>query len=103
MTDQRQQLADALFASFGGLFYISRGRALKHGTFLAEAGFARPRFLTSAAEAEQLGEGAIVERMGEASEFFVKRNGLWNSIDGGDPIDDAALGAPTGSLAVRRG
>lgn len=103
--DAREDLAQALGASFGGSFHLSRSRALRHADFLLAAGYARPRYLTSQAETAQLGEGAVVERTtpGAPPEFFVRRSGRWHSVDGGAGLDDAALGSPGAWLAVRRG
>jgi hypothetical protein len=104
VTEPRDDLADALLASFGGRFQLSRGRALKHADFLLAAGFARPRLLRSEAEAVELADSAVVERFlpGKGSEFFVKRDGVWINIDGGDAVSDAGLGDPDATLSVRR-
>lgn len=104
MNEQRHTLAAAISDAMGGSWYVRKSRALKHAETLIAAGYSRPRFLGAEAEVAQLPAGAVIERTapGATSEFFVKRGGLWHSIDGGEPVTDAALGGPGVWLALRR-
>ena len=104
VNEQRAALSAALIDSMGGSWYVSKGRALKHADAVIAAGFSRPRYLGAEAEVAQLPAGAVIERTapGATSEFFVKRDGIWHSIDGGEPVTDAALGGPGVWLALRR-
>jgi len=102
--EQRESLATAILVSMGGTWYLSKGRALKHADAAIAAGFSRPVRLTSEAQVAQLPQGAVIERLvpGFGPQFLVKREALWHSIDGGEPLAAAALGGPGVTLTLRR-
>ena len=106
MYDQREAIAQALSASFGGAWWIRMSRARKHAAFLVDSGASMPQIVRSAEQMAALPEGAVVEQVttGLPSRFFLKRSGAWHDIDGGEPVADPALSAASGSwFAIRRG
>lgn len=104
MMNARDEIATILFNSFGGAWYISKGRATKHATAIAAAGFQRPHYLASEAESAALAEGSVLERTTPdgRSDFYVKRAGEWHSIDGAPARSNAELGGAGVWLALRR-
>jgi hypothetical protein len=109
MYDQREAIAQALSASFGGAYWISKGRARKHAAYLVNAGASMPPAVRSAEQMAALPDGAVVEQMGSGlpPRFFLKRSGMWHDIDGGEPVADPAVQASAAGtpawFAIRRG
>jgi hypothetical protein len=106
MYDQREAIAQALSASFGGAWWIRMSRARKHADFLVKAGASMPPAVRSAEQMAALPDGAVVELVaaGASPRFFLKRSGMWHDVDGGEPVADPALSATPGSwFAIRRG